>query len=91
MLTALRNKQDLHKLAASALFNVPVEAVTSTQRRDGKTTNFAIAYGAGASKLAAQFKIPLSAGKKLIKNYYATFSGLKAFQEKSYQHTITHG
>jgi DNA polymerase-1 len=91
MLKALRNKEDLHKLAASALFNIPVEQVTKQQRRDGKTTNFAIAYGAGASKLAAQFKIPLSAGKKLINNYYATFSGLKAFQEKSYQHTVTHG
>lgn len=91
MINALRNKQDLHRIAASALYNILEDLVTKTQRHDGKTFNFAVLYGAAASKIAANFKISTREAQKLIDNYFRKFSGLKKFQETTFQQSLERG
>src|SRR5690606_17571048 len=47
MLEAFNNDQDIHRATAARVFDMPYDAVTSDQRRQAKTVNFSIIYGAG--------------------------------------------
>jgi DNA polymerase I-like protein with 3'-5' exonuclease and polymerase domains len=63
MLDALVAGEDLHRLTAAALFQVPADQVTADQRSFGKTVNFGALYGQGRAGLirqAAQVGISLS-------------------------------
>ena len=91
MLNILRNKGDLHKATAAALYNISVEEVTKEQRQDGKTANFTIVYGGGAEKLAEVFGVPMSQARQMIERVFAMFPKLKPFQERSAQRTMENG
>lgn len=91
MIQAFKDGEDLHKIAASALFNVPLEEVTKEQRRSAKIFNFSILYGAGEANVADQFKISRSQAKKLIDAYYKKFDGLKRYQQTKLEETLKNG
>lgn len=91
MLNTLKEKKDLHKVAASALYQVSIDNVTKDQRQDGKTTNFLIVYGGGAQKLAEQFNVPLSQAKIMINNYFRIFPKLKEYQDKCLKDSLDNG
>lgn len=81
MLDAFISGNDFHKATASKVYNVPYDEVTSAQRRNAKTVNFSITYGAGASNLSRQLGISNAEAKDLISNYFKQFSGLKKYME----------
>lgn len=91
MLDAFEKNEDLHRIAASALFGIPVEEVTKEQRRSAKIFNFSTLYGAGEANVADQFKISRQQAKQLIAAYYAKFNGLKSYQERKLQQTLSDG
>ena len=84
MIEVLRNRGDLHRTAASGLYDKPENEITSAERKEGKITNFTIIYGGGEDKIAETFKVPRPRARKMINNYFTKFSKLKEFQEKSY-------
>ena len=51
MITAYKNGEDLHTLTASLISNVPITAVTKSQRQAAKAVNFGLIYGMGAAGL----------------------------------------
>lgn len=53
MVDAFRSGEDVYKLMASRVYNVPVEQVTKDQRFLGKILILALGYGMGATKLQA--------------------------------------
>lgn len=91
MIDAFAHGKDLHALAGSALYGIPVEQVTKEQRRTAKIFNFSTLYGAGADKVADTFKVTKAKAKQLIDNYYTMFADLKVFQEKTLSETLTNG
>lgn len=82
MIEAFQSGNDFHRATAAKVYEVDFEAVTSEQRRNAKTVNFSITYGAGASNLASQLGIPRSEAKELIDNYWKQFSGLRDYMNK---------
>lgn len=91
MLSILRAGGDLHKTAAAALYDIPLEKVTKEQRQNGKITNFTIIYGGGAEKLVDVFGVPLVRAKAMLERYFRMFPGLKPFQERSAARTLKNG
>ena len=91
MLEAFNNNLDIHKATASKIFDVPLESVTSDQRRQAKTINFSIVYGAGSTNLSRQLEIPKSEAKKLIDNYFEEYHGLQQYFEDIVQFARTNG
>jgi DNA polymerase I len=79
MLEAFLSGNDFHRATAAKVYSVDFEAVTPEQRRNAKTVNFSITYGAGASNLAAQLGISRSEAKVLVDNYRAQFTGLRDY------------
>lgn len=79
MLEAFLNKQDFHKATAAKVYEVPFDEVTSEQRRNAKTVNFSITYGAGATNLSRQLGIKRTEASQLIDQYFKQFPGLSNY------------
>jgi DNA polymerase-1 len=79
MLEAFQKNLDIHTATAAGVYGVPLEEVTSDQRRVAKTVNFSIIYGAGATNLSQQLGIKRADAKILIENYFRQYSGLKDY------------
>jgi DNA polymerase I len=91
MLEAFNNDLDIHKATAAKIFDIDLEMVTSDQRRQAKTINFSIVYGAGSTNLSRQLDIPKSEAKKLIDNYFAEYKGLKNYFDDAVHFARTNG
>ena len=83
MLEAFNKGLDFHKATAAKVYEVPFEEVTPDQRRNAKTVNFSIIYGAGATNLSRQLGIKRGEAKKLIETYFAQFKGLKTYMDET--------
>ena len=79
MLDAFQKGQDIHSATAAGVYNVPIEEVTPEQRRNAKTVNFSITYGAGATNLSRQLNIKRGEAKELIENYFKQYNGLQNY------------
>ncbi len=91
MLEAFQKNQDIHQATAARVYGVPLEEVTSEQRRAAKTVNFSIIYGAGATNLSNQLGIKRAEAKELIENYFKQYSGLKHWMENIVEFARKHG
>lgn len=89
MITALRNKESLHLKTARILYEDPTIQEDDPRRQHGKTTNFAVLYGAGPSKLHKVFGVTLGKAKQMIANYFNLYSGLKSYFNDSIQASLT--
>jgi len=83
LVQAFQADEDIHARTARRIFEVPEgEPVTSDQRRQAKTINFAVIYGAGPFRVAAELGIPQSKASELIKAYLSNYTGVKTYFEK---------
>ncbi|MDD2685997.1 MAG: DNA polymerase I [Gallionella sp.] len=81
LLRAFANGEDIHRATAAEVFGVPLDAVSSEQRRFAKVTNFGLIYGMSAFGLAKQLGIENSAAKQYIDLYFARYPGVKRYME----------
>src|SRR5690606_6796155 len=81
MLEAFNNGQDIHRATAARVFEVPYDEVTDDQRRQAKTVNFSIIYGAGSTNLSQQLDIPRAEATALIDAYFGQYKGLKNYMD----------
>ena len=79
MIDAFVNKQDIHTMTASKIYNVDPENVTREQRGNAKTVNFGIIYGVSAFGLSQQTDLNRSESKVMIDNYFLNYPGLKKY------------
>nr|MBQ5811219.1 DNA polymerase I [Clostridia bacterium] len=89
MINAFLSGEDIHSSTASAVFGVPIEAVTSELRKRAKAVNFGIVYGIGAFSLAMDLGITKKQADEYIKSYlerfYAIDKYLKGTIESAYE------
>lgn len=79
LINAFNEKQDIHTITASQVFNVPFDEVTSLQRRNAKAVNFGIIYGIGAFSLSQDLGITKKEADAYIESYFAKYPKIKAF------------
>ena len=82
MVQAFINGEDIHKQAASKVFNIPIEEVTKEQRSNAKAVNFGIVYGISDFGLGEQLHISRKKAKQYIDQYLEEYSGIKEFMTK---------
>jgi DNA polymerase I len=75
--------QDLHAIAATILYQVPLNQVTKAQRSTAKGFNFATLYGSTEFGLAYNFKISVDEAREMINRFYAGFPTLAYFKSKA--------
>ena len=82
MLDAFRNNEDIHSRTARRVFGAETAEELKDKRRVAKIVNFAIAYAVGAFGLAPRVGISRGEAKKVIEDYYATYTGVKKYMEE---------
>ena len=96
MVQAFNNGEDIHRQAASKVFNTPINEVTKEQRSNAKAVNFGIVYGISDFGLGEQLHISRKKAKQYIEQYLEQYSGIKNFmdnvveqaKEKGYVETL---
>ncbi|MFK7947358.1 MAG: DNA polymerase I [Saprospiraceae bacterium] len=83
MLEAFQAGHDIHRATAAKVYGVELDKVTADQRRNAKTVNFSIIYGAGATNLSRQLNIKRKDAKILIDNYFAQYQDLKKYMDET--------
>ena len=98
MVRAFIEDEDIHKQAASKVFEVPIDQVTKEQRTSAKAVNFGIVYGISDFGLAEQLGISKKQAKRYIDQYLDKYKGIKRYmssvvegaKEKGYVETLFH-
>ncbi len=75
LLTAFAEGKDIHRATAAEVFGLPLDSVSSEQRRSAKAINFGLIYGMSAFGLARQLNIPRKEAQKYMDLYFRTLSG----------------
>ncbi len=83
MTDAFVNGVDIHSVTASQVMGIPLESVTSADRRKAKAVNFGIVYGIGAFSLSQDIGTSVQEADRYIKGYLANYSGVAAFMENA--------
>lgn len=83
MLEAFVLGHDIHAATAGKVYNVPLEEVSSEQRRNAKMVNFGIIYGISAFGLSQRLGIARGEASELIENYFKTYPKIR-----DYMHNI---
>ncbi|MFH0732724.1 MAG: DNA polymerase I [Candidatus Omnitrophota bacterium] len=79
LITAFRNKDDIHRHTASLIFNCPQEKVTQIQRNQAKTVNFGIIYGMSPYGLSKELDITPEEAKIFIDAYFDKYKTVREY------------
>jgi DNA polymerase I len=85
LLSAFAEDRDVHEATAAEVFSVPLETVTSDQRRTAKTINFGLIYGMSPFGLARQLGIDRGSAQRYVERYFARYPGVKRFMDETRQ------
>lgn len=79
MMDAFEKGLDIHTATAARVYGIPLEEVSSTQRRNAKAVNFGIIYGQSAFGLSQSLAIPRKEAAEIIENYFNTYPKIKQY------------
>jgi len=80
---AFKNNEDIHKLTASQVFNIPIDKVNHDLRRKAKTINFGIIYGITQYGLAKQISVSNQEALDFINSYFKKFPEIKDYMKST--------
>ncbi len=87
LINAFKNNEDIHTRTALEVFQVFPEFITEELRRQAKAINFGIVYGMSSFGLSKELGISRKMAQTYIDNYFARYSGVRKFIEKTIEQT----
>ncbi|MDO4698820.1 MAG: DNA polymerase I [Pasteurellaceae bacterium] len=96
MIKAFADGKDIHRSTAAEIFGVPLDEVTSEQRRSAKAINFGLIYGMSDFGLSNQLGISRADAKRYMELYFQRYPAVQQFMldirekaaEKGYVETL---
>lgn len=83
LLQAFARGEDIHASTAAAILDVPLDEVTSNQRRLAKAVNFGLSYGQTAYGLAQATGLTQPEAEDFITKYFERFPGVQRYIERT--------
>lgn len=81
LLDAFQQGKDIHAATAAEIIGVPIEEVSSEQRRQAKAVNFGLIYGMSAFGLAKQLGIARGEAQRYMDTYFERYPGVMQYME----------
>ncbi|WP_088329687.1 DNA polymerase I [Lacimicrobium sp. SS2-24] len=91
LLNAFAKGLDIHKATAAEVFNVPLDDVTSEQRRNAKAINFGLIYGMSAFGLSQQLSIPRHEAQAYMDLYFERYPGVLRYMHDTREQAKSQG
>ncbi len=96
LIDAFNKNQDIHKITASRVFDIPEDEVTPLDRSRAKAVNFGIIYGMSGFGLSGELNITVKNATKYINDYFSKHEAVKKYldstvklcKEKGYSQTL---
>jgi len=83
MLNAFAKDLDIHTATAASVYGIPLEEVTSDQRRNAKAVNFGIIYGQSSFGLSQSLGIPRKEANDIIEQYFVQYAGIQNYMSET--------
>ncbi len=83
MQAAFLSGEDVHRVTASQVFNVPLDEVTPQMRRNAKAVNFGIVYGISEFSLAEDIGVSRWEAREYIDSYLSRYHGVRDFMKNT--------
>ncbi|MCW6556682.1 DNA polymerase I [Yersinia ruckeri] len=91
LLAAFAEGKDIHRATAAEVFGLPLENVTTEQRRSAKAINFGLIYGMSAFGLARQLNIPRGEAQRYMDLYFERYPGVLEYMERTRKQAADQG
>ncbi len=79
LISAYSGGQDIHRITAAKVFNVPLEEVTKEMRSNAKAVNFGIIYGMSSFGLGQEINVSRKDAEQYIKQYFESYPAIKEY------------
>lgn len=86
LIETFQRGEDIHRRTAALVHNIPLDQVTSDQRRVAKSANFGIIYGLSAYGLARDTGMPVAQAGRFIDAYFKQYPRVQTYLESSRAH-----
>ena len=85
LVDAFNHGQDVHKRTAAEVLGIPLDEVTSNQRRQAKAVNFGLLYGMSEFGLTRQLGFSREESRSYIGKYFQRYPGVLEYMERTRQ------
>lgn len=82
MIEAFNRGEDIHRITASRVFNIPADKVTAADRTKAKAVNFGVIYGISGFGLSESLHITRKEGQKYIDDYFKKHTAVKEYLDR---------
>lgn len=82
LISAFKHGDDIHRITASRVFNVPYDKVTKLDRSRAKAVNFGVIYGMSGFGLSEELNLGIKEAERYIEEYFAIHTGVKKFMDE---------
>jgi DNA polymerase I len=88
---AFAQGDDVHRATAAEIFGLPLDKVSSDERRAAKVINFGLIYGMSAFGVAQNLSIDRGTAQVYMETYFARYPGVKRFMDRTREQARTRG
>lgn len=81
LIAAFQADEDIHAATAASVFGVPLDEVTSEQRRRAKVFNFGVLYGLSEFGLSTRERIPREEAAEFIRRYFEKYADVRQWRD----------
>jgi DNA polymerase-1 len=83
LIEAMTSGSDVHRQVASAVYRVPPEEVTHTQREFSKMVSYGLAYGMESYGLSQRLGVPVEEAAAIMDSYFGAFPRVKEYMDET--------
>jgi DNA polymerase I len=83
LIDAMTSGADVHRTVAAAVYGVPPEDVTHTQREFCKMVSYGLAYGMEAYGLSQRLGVAVEEAAAIIESYFGAFPRVKRYMDQT--------
>jgi DNA polymerase I len=83
LIDAMTSGSDVHRMVAAAVYGIPPEEVTHTQREFCKMVSYGLAYGMEAYGLSQRLGVAVEEAAAIMDSYFGAFPRVKQYMDET--------